>query len=301
MPAGPLEALGAWLQGQPAPPHLGSLVQAMTDPEDVLAFRALLREYLPEWEQNILALRGAEARVVAFAESFEEKYFPLHWVFTNPGAGDEGYSFLVSDIHPQTLGWDDEDWHEIADRPVGFLLIYTLGGRCEAEPGRWDRELHDAWERDLEGQRVTAVAEAAKHVDEALLRRVPEGGYTRPELHRLLDGTDYAAVALAADWFRNDTGNLVMDVPLESEQGVSDPWGPDNVRIITETWAEAKEMVDRVNALGKWLEQDPNRHFSQLLDFIDHQKGVTNRDPRQLWFMEPDPERDWGGPPLGGA
>jgi hypothetical protein len=58
----------------------------------------------------------------------------------------------------------------------------------------------------------TPLAEAcAQHVPEDLLRRVPDGGISREEAHRLFDDSPYQAIALWADMMNYDTGNFFLD------------------------------------------------------------------------------------------
>lgn len=304
MPAAPLAVLVAWLQRRAAPPDLQALQEVLLQPESLAEFRRLVREYLPDQEAEILAQRGAGARVTAFAHAFGEQYFPLGWAFDDGNDSDSGYGFLVSGIYGQLLGWDDEDWHELADRPDGYVLLYALGGRCGEAACPDLAPMHGGWEEEQEGRRVTAVAYCAERlVDEALLRRLPEGGYTRTELHRLLDGTEYQAAADAADWFRNDTDNGFLDYSDGMELNVHDDWSQENVRGLTDIWARAEALTNRVQALGQWLEQDMNRHFSQLLDFIAYRKGEDAYDARQLRLLDPGPRPSGPGadPALGGA
>ncbi len=191
-----------------------------------------------------------------FASRFKDRYFPLHWMFEMSGAGDVDYSDMVSSIHSICLGWNEDDWHMIEDRQPGHQLLFALCRCCEGPN-------HDG------GLRVPALEACAAHTRPDVLQRIPTGGYTRGELHRLLDDSEFESAALAADWFCNDTGNGFLDTPEDMEQYAQDDWTPDNVAALTRLWAEADRYSDQVQDLVAWLEQDTNKHFTQLLDFIE--------------------------------
>ena len=264
MPAHPLAALGLRLM-RVAPPSLKELREALLVAEGFAEFLDLVQRYLPDHEQEILQGGTPEERIAIFANHFKHRYFPLHWVFEMPGAGDVDYDYMVSSIHTMVLGWDDDDWHMIEDREPGHQLLFALC-RCCDDPH------HD------DGLRVPTLEACARHTKPATLQRIPPNGYARGELRRLLDGTEFEAAAKAADWFYNDTGNGFLDTPEHMEQYTQDDWTPENVAELTRLWAEADLLTDQVENLRAWLEQDTNKHFAQLLDFIDHRQEVMHRD-----------------------
>ena len=264
MPAQPLKALGQRLI-RAAPPDLSELRQALLGAEGFAEFMDLIRQYLPEHEEEILRGSSPEVRMAIFANHFKDQYFPLHWVFEMGSGSDVGYDYMVSSIHTIVLGWEDDDWHDIEARLPGHQLLFALC-RCCGDPG------HD------EGLRVPALEACAAHTRRAILQRIPPDGYSRKELHRLLDGTEFEAAAKAADWFYNETGNGFLDTNEEMEQYAVDEWEPDVVAALTRLWLQADQLTDQVMDLVAWLEQDTNKHFAQLLDFIDHRQEVMHRD-----------------------
>jgi hypothetical protein len=279
MPAGPLTALCAWLERRVAPPDLEELINTLLAPEDLVTFRALVDEYLPECEAEIQAARGAVARVSAFAKFFEKKYFPLSPMFDEDSGYEEGYAFMTSAIYPFATGWSSDDWDDdVTGRDNGHQLLYVLGARC-GDDNDADDGMHAGWEQQLEGMRVTALEACRSHTKAQVLRRIPEGGWTRKRLHQLLDGTEYQGAAEAADWFRNDTGNGFLDTADDDGMDPSVPWGRDNVSALTIHWVEARAILGRVTPLARWLEADTNKHFGELLDFIEKRdKEVTHDD-----------------------
>jgi hypothetical protein len=263
-----------------APPRLATLVEVLLVGEGFVEFMELVRQYIPEHEAEVLRATGPDERLPIFANRFRDQYFPLHWVFDGPMDGDVGYDYMVHSIHALPMGWDDDDWHDIESRHNGHQLLFAL---CCEDPGL----------------RVPTLEACAEHTRRSVLRRIPDGGYTRAELHRLLDGTEYEAAAKAADWFHNSTENGFLDYGDEASQYAYDPWDPDTVAELTSLWQQADLLHNQVQNLRVWLEQDTNRHFSQLLDFIEERQGkeVVSHDPRQLLLIEvfaPDADPDGG-------
>ena len=160
-------------------------------------------------------------------------------------------------------------------REAGHQLLFALCRCCDGTKHPYD-----------DGVRIPALEACAQHTRKSVLARIPEGGYTRAELHRLLDGTEYEAAAGAADWFHNDTGNGFLDTSEEMNQYAYDRWAPETVAELTRLWQRADLLYDQVEDLRTWLEQDTNQNFGALLDFIEQRKEVVARDPRQLPIIE---------------
>ena len=277
MPARPLAALGRRLQAA-APPRLAALQERLMGAEDLIEFLELVRQYIPDHEAEIMRAAGPEERLPIFANHFRDQYFPLHWVFEQPMDGDLGYSYMTESIHTVSLGWSEDDWHEIDARHNGHQLLFALCRCCDGASHPFCR--HD------EGLRIVALEACAVHTRKDVLARLPDGGYTREELHRHLDGTEYEAAAKAADWFYGETGNGFLDYDDEMSENSYDPWEPETVRILTQLWQEADLLTDQVNDLRVWLEKDTNQHFGALLDVIEQRKEVVDRDPRQIPLIE---------------
>jgi len=269
MPARPLVALGERLRAA-APPRLAALVETLLVGEGFVEFMELVRQYLPEHEAEILRATGPGERLPIFANHFRDRYFPLSWIFEQ-GMDDElGYDYMVHSIRILPMGWDDDDWHDIESRHNGYQLLFAL---CCQDPGL----------------RVPTLEACAQHTDRRVLRRLPEGGYSREELHRWLDGTEHEAAAKAADWFHGDTGNGFLDYGDEMSQYAYDPWDPDTVAELTRLWQQADLVYNQVENFRTWLEVNPNRNFGLLLDFIEAKqegKEVVVHDPRQLRLIE---------------
>jgi hypothetical protein len=258
-----------------APPRLAGLQELVMGAEGLTEFLELVRRYTPDHEAEVMRAAGPEERLPIFARHFKAAYFPLHWVFDGPMDGGVGYSYMAESIHTLSLGWGDDDWHDIESRLVGHQLLFALCRCCDGTKHLYDDRV-----------RIPALEACAVHTRKDILTRIPNGGYTREELHRRLDGTEYEAAAKAADWFHNDTGNGFLDYDEEMSQYAQDPWDQESVAALTKLWAEADLLLDQVEALTLWLEKDTNRHFGQLLDFIEQRKEVMDRDPRPTPLME---------------
>jgi hypothetical protein len=248
----PLENLGVKLK-KLGPPSLSLLIALLQDAEEYRSFVSLVREFLPEEEREILRQSTPARQMSAFATHFQDRYFPLDGTFINGLA--EGYSELTRRIPVIALGISWEDYHYMADfRPGYQLMTYLL-----AAPEGQDDEA-----------RIPIGEACAEHIGADLLQRIPEGGITREEAHRLLEGTPYEALAHWADILSWQTGNFFLDTAEEQlyEDAFYPEWDKGLVEQLTQEWLKAEKIEEEVGNLADWLENDPPAHFEELLNFI---------------------------------
>ena len=257
--AGPLLVLAGKLRSL-GPPALAILIARLEAVEDYEEFVALVREYLPECELEILREHLPSAQMALFTDRFGNRYFPLMEYMWED---EEDYSYLARGIPVVVMGVSYDDYHEIASnyRPglqiMTYLVPYIYN---EGDGGR------------------TVLAEAcAVHVPPALIQRVPEGGITAEEAHRLVDDTHYKGLAHWADMLSADTGNPFLDVPEEDLWSMEfPPWDRETVEELTQAWAQAEVIQGEVMRLAEWLEEDPPVRFEELLDFIENKRREVN-------------------------
>ena len=249
---GPLSALAGRMLSL-GPHSLSVLIARLGEVEEYEEFLNLVRDFLPEREQEILHESTPAGQIAAFASHFEDRYFPLDGIFRE---GDiEGYSDLTRAIPIMVSGLSYDDYHEIpSDYRAGLqLMTYLIESTYEGETDR------------------IALAEACReHVPAALLQQVPEGGLRHNELHPLLDGTIYSGLATWGDVLFASTGNAFLDTCYEDlwSGGMSVDWDRETVEELTRQWQRHEALWKTVNDLSEWLEEDLPARFEELLSFI---------------------------------
>lgn len=239
------------------PPSLSALIARLGEAEDYEDFVRLIREFLPEQEREILREATPIGQIASFASHFQDRYFPLDDSLTLREV--EGYSDLTRSIPAVPQGFSYDDYHDVQDLRIGLQLMTYL---VENPFGEED------------GARVALAESCAEHVSPGLLERVPEGGLSPGEAHRLLDKTPHAGVALWADIIWSDTGNFFLDVCCEDlwSEGLPE-WERESVEDLTRQWQQAEVIHNTVFDLVDWLEGYPPARFEELLNFILERRG----------------------------
>lgn len=257
---GPLAVLADRLRFAGRPPSLTSLFVRLEQVEEYALFVNLIREYLPEREQEILRPADPYGQIAAFASRFEDHYFPLH-----PGVIDEveGYSEITYHIPVIVMGMSDDDYHEIPHSyRSGFVLMTYLLADLYDEAG---------------GTRVPLAEACLQHVSAEIVNRVPQGGLEPGVAHRLLDGSPYEAVAAWADMLTAATGNPFLDISSEDLGYYQQPtWDRETVEDLTQRWREAEAVQERLSRLAEWLEEDPPARFGEMLDFVERRMAEVD-------------------------
>ena len=123
---------------------------------------------------------------------------------------------------------------------------------------------------ELLGMRQAWLESAADKIPEKTLRRIPEGGITLERLEKAVKGTHLEAAHLAGMWFQGTTGTFFLDNFIDQDEfsGYSDPWEEDNIEYATTEWRKAKDILDQIEKLTAWLEEDLPERFEQMLELI---------------------------------
>lgn len=234
------------------PPSLSILIARLSEMEDYDDFVNLVKEFLPEREEDILNQLTPTAQMTAFASYFEDRYFPLEDIF-KLGEGESYYELTrFIPVTVRGLSYDDYEYITSDWRPGYQLMTYIL------------ESPHD------QGDDHISLAEACQeHVPVGLLQRVPEGGISLGEAHRILDDTPYKALALWADVMFANTGNFFLDTDYELLwNGMPPEWDRETVENLTRQWQQADLIEQQICDLAEFLEGDPAIRFGEIINFI---------------------------------
>ncbi len=251
---GPLSVLARKMQSL-GPPSLGVLIARLGEIEEYEDFIALVREYLPEREADVLNQSTPAGQMAAFASHFEDLYFPLDDYMKLGDA--ECYSDLTRAIPTICRGLSCDEYHYIAtDAGPGVqLMTYLVEDPYDMEP------------------RASLAEACREHVHVDLLQRVALVGLSPGEAHQLLDDTPYKALAIWSDIIRQDTGNFFLDTDCETlgYNGYPD-WERGVVEELTRQWLQADLLDQQVRALDDWLEGDLKTRFEEIVNFITERR-----------------------------
>jgi len=264
-----LEDLGRKLLQRAAPPSLSAILEKLDESGEYQEFMSLVHKFTPEIEQDIGQFYTPQAKMQKFALAFEHKYFPLHPRFAE-GWG-EGYYDLVRFIPVIVLSIDWDDYETLAEGSWrnGLMLAAFI-----AEDPYHRVEYEHTNLGGGESARVAMGEACANVVPQHILKRVPRYGIKPEELHKLLDGTRFEAMALVSDILHMDAGNVFHDNNAESiyDGAPALEWDMENVSDITRGWLRAQAIEQKVAPFYDWLEQNPTQNLTELLDFIDDRR-----------------------------
>lgn len=231
------------------PPSLARLLDRIANYESLAAFISLIREYLPELESTIMSQMSDADKIRTFTYHFNNRYFPLSETEI------ELYEdFTLADfthhLPVNLMGFTYSDYHEVPTMRPGFILIMAL------IQGPYDDN----------NARIPILEEAGNLAGEKLILQIPEGGIAPGLVCRMLDGTKYEAVNAVVDWVHSDTGCWQLDASYE-DYGYEE-WSPYVVDNLTQQWPRVNEYHDTMTKAYEWLEENPGKHFRELLSFI---------------------------------
>ncbi len=234
------------------PPRLAALIELLENSENVVAFLELVREYVPEYETEIM---GAELddRIRQFDRYFSRRYFPL----SDELNLDEFtiYDF-IRQIPIDLMGFTYDDYHSFEDFRAGYVLMLAL--------------VESPYVDYCDSGRVPILEEVGNLVDKSVLELTPDEGWSAEELHRMLDSSPYEGVAAFADWVNASTGCWQLDCSYTDYEG--EGWSHDVVDVLTEQWPKVVDIQDKIQKMAEWLEEDERHNFEELLARILNRK-----------------------------
>jgi hypothetical protein len=234
------------------PPSLSYLTSWFESDKGFLRFLDLVREYVPEYEREILAEAITEGRITAFVSHFSDRYFPLE-------EGLEEYQHLTTGIPVIVQGMSYEDYHEMPGYwREGYCLMTYL--------------LESPWENEA---RIALGEECAEQVPAELLQQVPSGGFSLTAVPELTRGSTYEALGHWANILCHCTGNFFLDTDYE-DLGYGYPleWDRQTVEELTRQWQQAERIQQMVLELAQWLEDDPSQHFEEIINFLEERMNA---------------------------
>lgn len=271
----PLLDLGRLLLSLAAPPSITDLIAQLDEAEEYQQFIHMVRRFVPEAADDILARSSPEEKIGAFAQAFSNRYFHLEDRFIE---GDvEGYRELMCGIPVIVLGMSFEDYHELAhDGRQGIQLIayllsnpYTSAGECIAHIPQAEQ-----------GARVALYDSLRLFIPQDILDSVPEGGLSNDDAQRIFANSRFKPIALFSQMIGCCTGNLFLDTDVEMLcQGNYPEWDAETVEELKQQWLEAEKIQNEVYTFCAWLEEDPVKHFQEVLYFMERGRYVVTTGP----------------------
>ena len=253
------------------PPSLRELVVLVGNAEDHAWFVGLVRRLFPDEAEAVLTAPDIRQRVEGFARLFEERHYPLYAPFFEFYLTEEDeppFTVLRRGIPYDLQGIGYEGLHEMwGGYRDGLSALALLAKPPESFYTESD-EIRVAW-----------LESAAAHIPQHTLLRIPEGGIPLEALAEAVKGTRFEGAAQAVGWVWAETGNLFLDNCYEDGafDGFADPWDDEVIAEGTEEWRRARAVLDPVNGLAEWLEEDLPARFAEMLEFVLGRLGSKNQ------------------------
>ena len=245
------------------PPVLSDVVMLLRYSEDYGWFVDLTRHLFPEESGAIQALPGIRERVARFCALVDERNFPLDLGYIDYFLSDETRppcTWLRRGIPFRLLGFSYDDFHEmwVGHRDGISSLALLTKSQYEDHIG------------NEQGIRVYWLESAAERIPQATLDRIPGGGIDADVFRRALEGTRFEGAAKGASWVWGETGSYYLDCTCDdgSYEGFCDPWDDDIIKPSSEQWGKANKLLEEVDKMVDWLEEDLATRFAELLDFV---------------------------------
>ena len=255
-PATPLAALREKL-GEVHPPSIALILSLFQNVETYSDFVKLVRDFLPEREQEILQKTSPSAQMAAFASHFEDRYLPLHPAFKD-GEVEDDYYELLRDIPVMVMGFSWEDYHELNSARLGMQLMCYL-----FEPPMQG-------DSDMAGERITLMdGFPAAYQREA--QRVPAGGISLDEIRRVFRGKQWIGLRNCAEYINQSTDNWFLDTDEEMRSSMqNEEWDKETVAAMSKERRQANTYYDKIMEFAAWLEDKKNgvAHFRETVDFL---------------------------------
>lgn len=234
-------------------PSLRDILDQLQNGEVILGFMNLVKEYLPDREEEIMGYSPA-GRVWAFCNLFGERYFPLYEDIFDAGYEDgELYYTLVNNIPIYRLAFTWDDYHDLEMIRPGLVALTTL--------------VNSPW-LDDDGLKVPMREQAAQLCGESVIKRIPTVGWHPDELEELLKDTEYSFLGMFGHWLHRETGSPWLDMSAEEESYGDLAWSRDLVDYMVEQWPITNRFLDEIHGFAEKLEKNPGllRHILNTIE-----------------------------------
>ncbi len=272
----PLLELGRLLLSLAAPPSITDLISHLDEAEEYEQFIHMVRRFVPEAADDIFARSSPEEKIRAFAQAFSDRYFQLDDCVIEGEV--EGYGDIVHAIPVIVLGMSFEDYHELAhDGRQGIQLMACLLD----DPYEPDQQCHTSmpW-RPESGARLALYDALSLFMPQDILDRVSEGGLSNDDAQRIFAKSRFKPITLFSEMIGCCTGNFFLDTDDEMLcQGNYPEWDAETVEELKQQWLEAEKIQAEVYSFCAWLEEDPQKHFSEVLYFMERGRYVVTAGP----------------------
>jgi hypothetical protein len=279
-PSEPLEMLVARLR-KPSPPALDMLIQIFIPVADAADFSSIVKLYLPDMWQKIMAIQFPVEQMTTFAENFSERYFPIveDEGFYDDGPDEDGnvYRRLVDQVPlTRTMGMSSDDYDRITQDGTNteIILAYILENPF------------------VETDRPAFAEAAGNLLPIRVIEAIPEEGFEMEKLEEWLKETAFEPVAFWADIVRHNTGNEFFDIFGSLEEDGAEyriMWNKGTIDAMTGKWQEAEDWNGKWREFQEFFEKDMVDNARKLIKILKEKSGTNDKekDEDDGW---PDPE-----------
>ncbi|MFH1031080.1 MAG: hypothetical protein V1767_00715 [Chloroflexota bacterium] len=239
---------------KPSPLALDLLIQLFEPPQGLNEFLDLIREFLPEREEKIMAIKGSGERMQEFADIFSDHYFPL----INEAIFDDdqnGYSALTNECPVRFQALTNLDYNEItqSEDETEIILAYVL---------------ENPWHDDDR----PAFAEAALPlIGDKLIRHIPKDGFPIDKMEDWLKDTEFEPVAFWGSVISQVAGNVFFDCPYDIEESGAQyqvSWDRPTIERLVLQWHEFEDWQINWGKFKEWFTKDLVKNTTNLLRIL---------------------------------
>jgi hypothetical protein len=253
-----------------APVRLSDTLKPFAGLEHTARFFDLVREYLPEERERLLAMPLTDA-AARFAKLFSARYFPVSYRMAQAWEPVLPFSTIKEFTAHIPLAWHSlERYSYDSGRiPPGQLLA---GAICVCPldvsaqwPGANDN-----------GPRIALLDRFIKQASEAALRPVPADGWPLELVEFALAGSQWPGLLAWCRWLFSRTGNLWLDTPHHERA----EWTREEVDALARDWPLYLGLDKQMQAFNSWVGHDFPGRAARVIKFIAEKIEAR---PKPLW------------------
>ncbi|MDD5060743.1 MAG: hypothetical protein PHN44_00485 [Candidatus Marinimicrobia bacterium] len=278
-PSEPLATLVARLR-RSSPPALDLLLEMLRPVAGYKEFASLVKEFLPDMEEEIMAESGHTDRMHEFCTSFSDRYFPLiDDYFLQDDVNN--YYVLTNNI-PVYFQPFSQDWYDdipLSDNKSEIVLAYIL---------------QNPW---MDTDRAAFAEAATKHIPEKLLRHIPEEGFPINELEIALKDTPFEPVVFWGMVIAQSTGNRFFDCSSLDETGEEFEvvWNRPTVDELTRQYQAWEAWMEKWREFTNWFDKNLTKNATELVrilsERIENDERKSNGEDGDDLFPVNDPRQ----------